>query len=172
MTITSPFGRLRRLLDGVSHPAGVDPVALHLGEVQPGSPPFDPAPLADAKGWSRYPAPGGTPALRAAYVQWLERRFGVRASLRDGLIATEPTPGTKQAVATVIALAVRRADTTIPVVVLPNPFYPTYLAAVEAVGARPVWYGRDSARCAEAGRRPGGCHCRVQPRAAWRRPFR
>ena len=87
MTIPSPFTRLRRLLDGVSPPAGVDPIALHLGEVQPGNPPFDTAPLADPKGWSRYPVPGGTPALRAAYGQWLERRFGVRVSLRDGLIA-------------------------------------------------------------------------------------
>jgi len=142
MTIPSPFTRLRRLLDGVSPPADVDPIALHLGEVQPGNPPFDTAPLADPKGWSRYPMPGGTPELRAAYSQWLERRFGVRVGLRDGLIAIEPTPGTKQAVATIIALAVRRADTATPAVMLPSPFYPTYLAAVEAAGAHPVWYGQ------------------------------
>lgn len=145
MTIPGPFARLRRLLDGVSPPAGVDPLALDLGEVQLGSPPLDPAPFADVRSWSRYPTPGGTPALRAAYEQWLDRRFGVRVALRAGRIATEPTPGTKQAVATAIALAVRRAEAATPIVALPNPFYHAYLAAVQAAGARPVWYDHDLA---------------------------
>ncbi|RLM06688.1 hypothetical protein BIY27_19400 [Gibbsiella quercinecans] len=70
------------------------------------------------------------------------RRFGIAGSLGNS-IAIEPTPGTKQAVATCIALAVARArarGVLTPIVVLPNPFYPTYVAATESAGAKALFY--------------------------------
>ncbi|MFF9866355.1 aminotransferase class I/II-fold pyridoxal phosphate-dependent enzyme [Streptomyces sp. NPDC013953] len=139
----SAFARLRELLDGVPAPAGAGPVQLHLGESRLARPATVTPPSPGTEGWTRYPQPGGPAALRAAYAGWLERRFGVRAAGPGG-VAFEPTPGTKQAVAVAIALAVaRRRGGDAPVVVMPNPYYPTYRAAAEAAGARPAYYTLD-----------------------------
>lgn len=137
----SAFARLSDLLCGAGVPPGMDPIPLHLGESRLGEPAIDVGPLTDIDGWTRYPRLGGTENLRAAYSEWLGRRFGVRKGLADSRIAVEPTPGTKQAVSVVIGLAAaRKAGVGDPAIVLPNPFYPTYHAGTEAVGARPVFY--------------------------------
>ncbi|MEV4577789.1 aminotransferase class I/II-fold pyridoxal phosphate-dependent enzyme [Nonomuraea jabiensis] len=140
----SAFDRLRALLAGIPAPAGVTPIPLHLGEARLVTPPVDGRLLGDVTGWTRYPPLGGTPELRAAYTGWLERRFGARvgAAVREGSLAIEPSPGTKQAVAAAIALAAVRSAA--PAVVLPNPFYPTYHAAVRATGGRAIFYGHAS----------------------------
>jgi aspartate/methionine/tyrosine aminotransferase len=161
--LPSAFTRLRGLLRDIDPPPGREPVPLHLGEFRGDTPegPFDG--LADVDAWCRYPPLGGTGELRSAYLDWLDRRFDLGPSSRDGTIAAEPTPGSKQAVAAAIALATARAradgdadgDVDAPVtprIVLPNPFYPTYLAATEAVGARAVFYPTAMAVAA----RPGG----------------
>jgi len=136
MTVTpSAFAWLRKLLAGIPQPHGLEAIPLHLGESRLGVPAIDFTPLADVSAWTRYPPLGGTPELRAAYTGWLRRRFTLTD---DSEIAVEPTPGSKQAVAALIALSV--ADRRDPVVVMPNPYYPTYLAATEAAGARPVFY--------------------------------
>lgn len=141
--VRSAFARLRELQLGIPVPPGLDPIQLHLGESRLAVG-VDAAPLAAAEGWTRYPQLGGTAELRTAYAGWLERRFGVRKALAGGGFAVEPTPGTKQAVAVAVDRAVRRAGGGgEAVVVMPNPFYPTYHAAVVAAGARPVYYGLD-----------------------------
>ncbi|MEV4018542.1 aminotransferase class I/II-fold pyridoxal phosphate-dependent enzyme [Nonomuraea angiospora] len=143
----SAFDRLRALLAGISAPAGVTPIPLHLGEARLVTPPVDGRLLGDVTGWTRYPPLGGTPELRAAYTGWLERRFGAHlgAAVREGSLAIEPSPGTKQAVAAAIALAVSAGvRSPAPAVVLPNPFYPTYHAAVRAAGGRAIFYGHAS----------------------------
>ncbi|WP_333737388.1 aminotransferase class I/II-fold pyridoxal phosphate-dependent enzyme [Streptomyces sp. IBSBF 2806] len=137
----SAFARLHTLQHGVPTPPGLDPVQLHLGEARLDGG-LDPAPLADAAGWERYPRLGGTDELRRAYQDWLARRFGVRTGLADGRLAVEPTPGSKQAVAVAVARAVaNRPEGGPKAVVMPNPFYPTYHAATLASAARPVYYG-------------------------------
>lgn len=139
--VRSAFARLRELLDSVPAPDGRDPVQLHLGESRLANPAIDTVLLAGPEGWTRYPELGGSAELRAGYASWLKRRFQLRDPLHAGSIQFEPTPGTKQAVAAVITLAVARhrgADT--PVVVTPNPYYPTYRAAAEVSGARPAHY--------------------------------
>lgn len=149
----SAFDRLRALLAGIPAPAGVTPIPLHLGEARLVTPPVDGRLLGDVTGWTRYPPLGGTPELRAAYTGWLERRFGAHlgAAVRGGSLAIEPSPGTKQAVAAAIALAV---SASAPAVVLPNPFYPTYHAAVRAAGGRAIFYGHaPEAAAAVAARR-------------------
>ncbi|MGW2280791.1 aminotransferase class I/II-fold pyridoxal phosphate-dependent enzyme [Streptomyces sp. NPDC001770] len=141
-TLASAFARLRALNDGVPAPNGLAPVQLHLGESRLGTGGVDGTLLADPDGWTRYPPLGGTPALRTAYTGWLRRRFGAGPLLDARALAVEPTPGTKQALATALALAVERVRGAAggAVVVMPNPFYPTYHAATVAVGARPVFY--------------------------------
>ncbi|MEV7013948.1 aminotransferase class I/II-fold pyridoxal phosphate-dependent enzyme [Streptosporangium sp. NPDC051022] len=144
----SAFDRRRLLLHGIEPPAGLDPISLHLGESRLAPRGLDLTPLSelsDPDGWTRYPTPGGTSELRAAYTGWLGRRFGVRRAVADGTVEIEPTPGTKQAVAMAIVLAVaERRDGDDPVVVMPNPSYPAYRAAAEAAGARPVFYTPES----------------------------
>ncbi|GLZ51903.1 aminotransferase class I/II-fold pyridoxal phosphate-dependent enzyme [Actinomycetospora sp. NBRC 106378] len=140
MTAPSAFARLRALLADVAPPDDVVPVALHLGECRLGTPDHLLAPVRDPAAWTSYPPLGGTGPLVAAYRDWLVRRFGGAGAAR---CAVEPTPGTKQASATLLALAVaaardRGADR--PAVLVPNPFYPTYLAATAAAGARAVLY--------------------------------
>ncbi|TDC00816.1 aminotransferase class I/II-fold pyridoxal phosphate-dependent enzyme [Micromonospora fluostatini] len=154
------FARLRDLLADVPPPAGLDPIPLHLGESRLVTPPIDTAVLAGVDGWTRYPELGGPAELRDAYRGWLRRRFGAdpppAGSPGDPFadLAVEPTPGTKQALAVLIAQAVGRAaarGVTDPVVVLPNPGYPTYLAATEAARARPVFHtGDDLAAAVDA----------------------
>jgi|GEM_PF-548258 len=141
-TFRSAFSRLRGLLDGLDPAPGLEPVELHLGDYRGETPaaPFDA--LGDVAGWCRYPPLEGTAAQRAAYLGWLERGFGQGRDL-PASIAVEPTPGSKQAVAAAIMLAAgaaRQRGDGVPRVVLPNPFYPTYLGATEAAGAEPVFY--------------------------------
>ncbi len=141
MPVRSAFARLRELQQGIPTPPGLEPVQLHLGESRLQAAEAGVTPLADPYGWSRYPPLGGTAELREAYCGWLERRFGVREILDRRALAIEPTPGTKQAVATALARSVQRVRVSgEAAVVMPNPFYPTYHAATVAAGARPVFY--------------------------------
>ena len=134
------FARLRALLADVPSRPGAPPVDLHVGECRLGAPTELLAPLHDLDAWTHYPPLGGTAALRAAYRGWLGRRFGVDPDA----VGVEPTPGTKQAVAVLLARAVARTRTrtggAAPAVVLPNPSYPTYLAGTGLAGARSVLY--------------------------------
>lgn len=141
----SAFARLRALLADLPAPPGREPVPLHLGESRLVDPPLGPALAADRDGWTRYPPLGGTDELRDAYTAWLERRFGLRTAFADRRVAVEPTPGSKQAVAATITLAAAaaRQDGIDPVVVLPDPGYPTYRAATATAGARPLAYHLD-----------------------------
>jgi N-succinyldiaminopimelate aminotransferase len=139
----SAFDRLRRLLRDRQPPHGVEPALLHLGEMALAPPPHLLGALARAEHWSKYPPLGGTAALRDAYRTWLGRRFGAARILQDPALGCEPTPGSKQALAALIALAVQQArarGVQHPAVVLPNPFYPTYLAATRDAGATPLFY--------------------------------
>lgn len=140
----SAFDRLRALLHDIPAPPELTVVPLQLGESRLELPDLDVTGLADPAGWARYPQLGGTPELRAAYTGWLERRFGAGAALADGRLAVEPTPGSKQAVAAALTQAAGRSrDAGPPAVIMPNPCYPTYLAAAQAAGVRPVYYTID-----------------------------
>ena len=142
------FARLQSLLDELPPATGQPVIALHLGETRLGDPTSLLTPLSELDQWTRYPPLAGTPELREAYSGWLRRRFGIQACLDEARVAIEPTPGTKQAVATCIALAVTRArvrGVKAPVVMLPNPFYPTYVTATDAAGAQALFYDLNDA---------------------------
>lgn len=143
--VTGAFARLRGLLRDVPRPPGLEPIQLHLGESRLSPATVDPAPLAEAEPWGRYPPLGGTDELRRAYLGWLRRRFGLSPHVFDDRMGVEPTPGSKQAVSVAITLAVLGARDRggRPVVVLPNPFYPAYHAATVAAGAEPRFYSVD-----------------------------
>ncbi len=138
------FARLRALTRDTAPPPGLPPILLHLGEQQLAVPEAILGEIGAGAPWSRYPTLGGDAALRSAYAGWLDRRFHAGGALAAGRIACEPTPGSKQAVAVAVLLAEARAreadPARRPVIVMPNPFYPTYLAATRAAGARAAFY--------------------------------
>jgi len=139
------FARLSSLLEPLTPPTGLAPIALHLGELQFHPPSMLLDNLVSPADWSRYPPLGGTPELRHAYEQWLLGRFGTRT----GNLGVEPTPGAKQAMALLITDSVRRKrmqGTAQPVVALPNPFYPTYYAAVSESQAQAEFYDPEPSR--------------------------
>jgi N-succinyldiaminopimelate aminotransferase len=138
---TGAFARLRQLVRDLPAPPGLEPIQLQLGEARLGTPPPELAQLGAAEGWTRYPQLGGSAELRAAYSGWLDRRFGAGPALASGRVAIEPTPGSKQALAVAIALAVARVrGGGEPAVVMPTPFYPAYRVGAAAAGARAVHY--------------------------------
>ena len=112
-----------------SHPDGI--VDLSIGS------PVDPTPgvvadaLAAATDAHAYPQTMGTPALRAAIVDWYARRRGVPGLTPSHVL---PTVGSKELVALLpLLLDLGPGD----VVVHPRAAYPTYEVGARLVGATP-----------------------------------
>jgi succinyldiaminopimelate transaminase len=122
---------LRRLADAV--PGGV--VDTSIGN------PVDPIPavalqaLADAAPRATsYPPSIGSPALREAAADWIDRRLGVRVDPADQVIACV---GTKELVASLPHLLHLR-DPSRDTVLYPAISYPTYAMGAELAGLRAV----------------------------------
>ena len=114
----------------IAHPGGI--VDLSIGS------PVDPTPeivrtaIVEATDAHAYPQTVGTPALRAAIVDWYERRRGVVGLTVD---ETLPTIGSKELVALLpTLLGLGEGD----VVVHPRAAYPTYEVGAVVAGATPV----------------------------------
>jgi succinyldiaminopimelate transaminase len=127
-----------------AHPDGI--VDLSVGT------PVDPTPelaqqaLCDAANAPGYPATWGTPGVRAAIIDYLERRWGAVGLTAAGVL---PVVGTKELVAllpTLLGLGAGRP------VVIPTTAYPTYDVGARVAGA-PVVASDDPSVAAEV--RPG-----------------
>ena len=130
-----PFQRLSALLAGHELPAGVKPVALHIGEPKHPTPAFiRDALVANLDGLSVYPATLGTDALRQAIAQWLGRRYGIAAP--DPATQVLPVNGSREALFSFVQAVVDTGRGK-PVVVCPNPFYQIYEGAALLAGAEP-----------------------------------
>lgn len=135
---TNSFDRLRRLINHCSPPTNCTPIKLHLGEQQLVIPTEILGTIKSGTGWSHYPPLGGSLSLREAYIHWLQRHFGVGSEILAGNIACEPTPGSKQGIASAISLAVLhsfRKNNSVPAIALPDFSYPTYRTAALMSGA-------------------------------------
>jgi len=131
-----PFDRLRALLDGVTPAAGLEPLALSIGEPKHAPPQMISATLEANKDlWGRYPPIDGTPEFRAAAAGWMRRRFG----LADGVIDADrqilPALGSREALFLAALLAVPDGDAA---VLFPNPMYHVYAGAAAMAGAEAV----------------------------------
>ncbi|MES2184231.1 MAG: succinyldiaminopimelate transaminase [Pseudomonadota bacterium] len=142
-----PFERLRQLFADVVPPAGLRPVSLGIGEPKHPTPPFIQRALADAAhqaegGLTGYPPTAGTPALRRAFTDWLQTRYGLTL---DPATQVLPVNGTREAL---FALTQTVVDPTRdrPVVVCPNPFYQIYEGSALLAGAEPFYAPSDPAR--------------------------
>ncbi|MCV6597842.1 MAG: aminotransferase class I/II-fold pyridoxal phosphate-dependent enzyme [Mangrovicoccus sp.] len=130
------FPRLRALLD--AHAPGGAPLAMSIGEPRHAFPPWMMEIIAEhSEGFGRYPPNDGTPELRAAYCDWLKRRYGVAL---DPAVNAMPLNGTREGLYNVaMALCPERKNGQRPVVLTPNPFYQVYAVAALSVGAEPIY---------------------------------
>ncbi len=126
-----PFARLARLRRALV-PTGLAVLDFSIGDPRERTPAFIREALrAAVPEVSSYPAVAGQPALRAAYVGWLERRFGVRLDPETEVL---PANGTKEAVF-LMAFAVAGREAARRTVVIPSPSYPVYEPAARFAGA-------------------------------------
>lgn len=141
-----PFERLRRLFDGVVPNPAFTPISLGIGEPKHPTPPFIKQALSQAldrpgTDLAAYPPTIGTPALRAAFTDWLHRRYALKL---DPATQVLPVNGSREAL---FAFAQAVIDPGArAVVVCPNPFYQIYEGAALLAGAEPYYAPSDPSR--------------------------
>ena len=124
-----PFPRLAALLDGIE--PGQSPLVMSIGEPQHTPPAMiTDAMVKHANLWHKYPPGAGTPELREAIKNWLDRRYSLPTDMLDRDDHILPVAGTREALY-LIATTVIPQDTPgpKPKVLLPNPFYQVYCGA-------------------------------------------
>jgi aspartate/methionine/tyrosine aminotransferase len=132
----SSFAMLASLLDPVK--PGRTPISLAVGDPRGVVPGFVTDALnAHAPEFGEYPPINGTAAWREAACAWLKRRFGVAVDPERELL---PLNGTREGLflAPFIVTPESKAGGR-PVILLPNPFYQCYAAAILSAGAEPVF---------------------------------
>jgi len=133
-----PFERLAGLLSGVSPPAGVQEIALSIGEPRHPTPGFiTEEVITHLHGLSHYPVTRGTAALRTAIADWLVARFALPPGSIDPEAMVLPVNGTREALFAFAQCSVDRDRA--PLVMMPNPFYQIYEGAALLAGAEPYF---------------------------------
>ncbi|MEO0521696.1 MAG: aminotransferase class I/II-fold pyridoxal phosphate-dependent enzyme [Pseudomonadota bacterium] len=129
------FPRLRALLDG--HAPGGDVVHMTIGEPKHAFPSWVTDVIVEhADGFNNYPPNDGSPELRRAYCDWVNRRYGVRLEPNQHVM---PLNGTREGLYNAaMALSPGEKSGARSAVLLPNPFYQVYMLAAISVGAEPV----------------------------------
>jgi N-succinyldiaminopimelate aminotransferase len=132
-----PFEKLSQLKAGVQIPAGLEHIALSIGEPKHPTPAFiTEAVLSHLHGLSVYPLTKGGVDLRQAICDWLTRRFQLPAESLDAESSVLPVNGTREALfAFAQAVIDRTRDDAL--VLMPNPFYQIYEGAAVLAGAKP-----------------------------------
>ncbi len=134
-----PFQRLRALLQDVAPAAGVEPIAMHIGEPHHTPPAFVSQILLEhAKDWGRYPPSNGTPELRTAIADWLTRRYALPADFVDPDTHVQPVAGSREGLFMAALATVPTEQPRQPAVLMPNPLYQAYIGAAVVSGAEPV----------------------------------
>ncbi|MDE2133096.1 MAG: aminotransferase class I/II-fold pyridoxal phosphate-dependent enzyme [Alphaproteobacteria bacterium] len=139
----SSFAKLATLLDGTA--PGAEPISLAVGDPQGEVPAFvTEAILRHAKEFGTYPPINGTTEWREAAGGWLKRRFALPNFDPDKQVL--PLNGTREGLflAPFVVTPESKASGR-PIILLPNPFYQCYAAAVLACGAEPVFVRADAA---------------------------
>ena len=136
-----PFDRLRTLLDGIDPAAGLDPIALTIGEPQQPVPDWvSKIVMENAHLWNKYPPFSGSNALRQAAAGWLGRRYGLTSDHIDPMKHVVACAGTREAIYLLPTWAVPLTKGGgRPIVAMPNPFYHVYGTAALASGAESLY---------------------------------
>ena len=129
------FPRLRALLD--AHAPGGPVVHMTIGEPTHAFPGWVTEIIAqNAAGFGQYPPNEGTPELRQAIADWLQRRYGVAA---DPETQVMPANGTREALYNAGMALCPEVKNGRPAVLMPNPFYQVYMISAISTGAEPVF---------------------------------
>jgi len=135
----SSFAKLAALLDLVT--PGAAPVSLAVGDPKGAVPDFVARAIAEnAHLFGEYPPINGTKDWRDAAAEWLRRRFELPGDAVDPEKHLLPLNGTREGLFLVpfIVTPETKAGAR-PAILLPNPFYQCYAAAILASGAEPVF---------------------------------
>lgn len=134
------FPRLRALLDGHAPASDFadDIINMTIGEPRHAFPDFVPEVLAaNVDGFAKYPPNDGTPELRGAIADWLQRRYGVTLDPANQIMALN---GTREGLYNAaMALCPETKAGQRPFVLTPNPFYQVYMIAAISVDAEPIF---------------------------------
>lgn len=137
------FEKLRALLDGVEPNPNLRPINLSIGEPKHPTPALIREALVDAlDGLAAYPATAGTPPLREAIAQWLERRYALPRI--DAATEVLPVNGSREALFSFAQSVVDPLGGRAKVL-CPNPFYQIYEGAAILAGATPVYLNAEEA---------------------------
>lgn len=130
-----PFEKLKQLKAGIKPPAGLDHIALSIGEPKHPAPEFVKQCLRDSVDkLALYPTTAGSPELRKAIASWLQQRFSLPADGIDPNTEVLPVTGTREALFAFTQVVVDSTEQS-PLVVSPNPFYQIYEGAAILAGA-------------------------------------
>ncbi|WP_299664297.1 aminotransferase class I/II-fold pyridoxal phosphate-dependent enzyme [uncultured Ruegeria sp.] len=130
------FPRLRALLD--HHQPGGDIVHMTIGEPKHDFPAWvTDVIMENAAGFRSYPPNEGSPALRTAITDWVNRRYGVSMDADANVMALN---GTREGLYNAaMALCPEQKNGQQPIILCPNPFYQVYMVASISVGAQPYF---------------------------------
>lgn len=134
-----PFEKLAQLFRGVEHNAGLEHIALSIGEPKHTSPAFVKQAIIDhIDKLALYPTTKGLPQLRNTIGSWASNRFqlGEQGLCPDTQVL--PVNGTREALFAFTQVVVDRSQHA-PLVVSPNPFYQIYEGATYLAGAEPYF---------------------------------
>lgn len=137
--ILSPFTRVARLLEGI--PPGNDRVIeMTAGDPKETMPGFVIDKMAEARHLlSTYPKIRGSDDLRGNIAAWIERRYGLAGKI-DPAREVHPINGSREGLFyALLPAAGRKRVEGRPVVLLPNPFYQSYLGATYAANCEPYF---------------------------------
>ncbi|MGK2941154.1 MAG: succinyldiaminopimelate transaminase [Immundisolibacter sp.] len=133
-----PFERLRGLLAGAHHAAGLPLIDLSIGEPrQPVPALIRDALVGQLDGLGRYPKTPGSDLLRSAIADWLQRRQDLPTGAVDPARQVLPVSGTREALFAIAQCLVDRQPGAR--VAMPNPFYQIYEGAALLAGAQPLY---------------------------------
>jgi N-succinyldiaminopimelate aminotransferase len=138
-----PFERLKQLFADVAPNPAHKPISLGIGEPRHATPQLVLDALAGAtRELAVYPPTVGSPALREACAEWVQRRYGVNI---DPSTQVLPVNGSREALFA-FAQAVVDDSAAKATVICPNPFYQIYEGAALLAGAEPYYAPSDPSR--------------------------
>jgi N-succinyldiaminopimelate aminotransferase len=130
--ILSPFTRLARLLADVK-PGNPKVIEMTAGDPNEAMPPFVVEKFKEAEAsLASYPKIRGTDELRGAIAKWIDRRYGLRPGINPAR-EIHPLNGSREGLFfALLPAAGRKKVNGRPLVLMPNPFYQTYLGSTYA----------------------------------------